>query len=321
MANERKKLEELDLLHNFLFGSVITHPDYGEAFSRYLLKVVLGRKIGKLKVIPQSIYYGSDANQHGTVLDVYLEEQLEEPEDAMIYDVEPERNDNVKAVKAIPRRMRYYRAMVDGRGLKSGETYDNLKDLVMIMITPFDPFDMGRMTYTVKNVCLEAPEMSYDDGATMIFLNTKGKPENESEELQQFLRYVENSRLENAVTEDLMRLHEAVERVRHDREVAVRYMRLWESEEIIRQRAMEEGREEGREQGREQGREEGRKRDILELLEALGDVPQEEREYINAEKDDKTLSRILRIAAKSQSIGEYCERRQEICNCDSPNIF
>jgi hypothetical protein len=54
-----------------------------------------------------------------------------------------------------------------------------------------------------------------------------------------------SSTWENAVSEDLRKLHEMVERVKHDEEVAIRYMRLWEEEESIRRKALEEGIEKG----------------------------------------------------------------------------
>ena len=240
MASERRRLEELNLLDNFLFGTMVTHPDYGEAFSRHLLRLILNREIGKLKVVSQSVYFGSDPDQHGAILDAYLEEEDGEGETA-VYDVEAEKDDHEKAVKAIPKRMRFYRVKLDGRGLKAGEEYGKLRKLIMIMITPFDPFGLGRMRYTVRNACLEVPEMPYDDGATMIFLNTKGNPDDESEELCQFLRYAECSTPKNAITDELWNLHQMVDSVKHDEEVSVRYMRLWESEESIRRKALEEG--------------------------------------------------------------------------------
>lgn len=233
MAIERRKLEELNLLDNFLFGKMMMHPDYGDEFSRQLLRLVLNRKIGKLLVIPQKVMFGSEPDQHGAVLDVYLEEEDGEGE-TTLYDVEAEKDEHAMAVESIPKRMRFYRAKIDGFGLKTGENYGRLKKLIMIMITPFDPFGLDRMRYTVKNMCAEAPEMPYDDGTIMIFLNTKGKPDNESNELRQFLKYLECSTPENAVTEELQRLHGMVERVKHDEEVSVEFMRLWEDEERIR---------------------------------------------------------------------------------------
>ena len=245
MANERRKLEELNLLDNFLFGTMVTHPDYGEPFARYLLKLVLNREVGKLKVVPQSVYYASDTELHGAILDAYLEEG-DEGSDATVYDVEPENDSHAEAVKALPRRMRFYRAKMDGRGLKAGEDYGKLQNLVMIMITPFDPFGLGRMRYTVRNACLEEPKMPFDDGVMMVFLNSKGRQEDMPEKLTQFLKYAENSTWENAVTEDLRKLHEMVGMVKHDEEVEIRYMKFWEEKERIRREALEEGREEGR---------------------------------------------------------------------------
>ncbi len=84
MPEGKRKLEELNLMDNFLFGTMVTHPDYGEPFSRYLLRLVLNREVGKLKVIPQYLIYGSDINWHGAILDAYLEE--EEGGEATIYD-------------------------------------------------------------------------------------------------------------------------------------------------------------------------------------------------------------------------------------------
>lgn len=63
---------------------------------------------------------------------------------------------------------------------------------------------------------------------------------------RRFLKYLECSTPENAVTEDLQRLHGMVERIKHDKEVSVRFMRLWEDEERIREKAHKEGVEEGR---------------------------------------------------------------------------
>ena len=77
-------------------------------------------------------------------------------------------------------------------------------------------------------------------------MNTKGKSENEPEELRQFLNYMVQSTWENAVSEDLKQLQEMVERVKHDEEVATEYMRLWEEEERIWARAQKEAREEER---------------------------------------------------------------------------
>lgn len=82
----RKELQELDLIDNFLFGSVLTHPVYGPRIGRMLLEKMLQRNLGELIVTPQKIYFGSDIHLHGIRLDVHLEEKLDA---TTVYDVEP----------------------------------------------------------------------------------------------------------------------------------------------------------------------------------------------------------------------------------------
>lgn len=59
-------------------------------------------------------------------------------------------------------------------GLRSGREYDELKNVAIIMIMPYDPFGLNCMMYTVKNKCVEELEMEYEDGASTLFLYTKG---------------------------------------------------------------------------------------------------------------------------------------------------
>ena len=40
MQNERKKLEELNLLDDFLFNAMMTYPEMGEEFTRKILKLL-----------------------------------------------------------------------------------------------------------------------------------------------------------------------------------------------------------------------------------------------------------------------------------------
>ena len=71
----KQKLDELHLIDDFLFFQMMNHPKYGPKFSRLLLKLILGRDVGKLHVIPQKEYYGENTDLHGARLDVYLEEE------------------------------------------------------------------------------------------------------------------------------------------------------------------------------------------------------------------------------------------------------
>ena len=128
------------------------------------------------------------------------------------------------------------------------------------MILPYDPFDENRMVYTVKNQCVEAPDMEYEDGIRRIYLYTKGTEGNPSQELRDMLKYMENSIVENVTNADIQAIHEQVDAVKRDKEVGVQYMKSWEREMLIREEGKEEGREEGREEGKEVGKQEERRR-------------------------------------------------------------
>ena len=86
------------------------------------------------------------------------------------------------------------------------------------------------------------PDVPYDDGAKTIFLYTRGTKGQVSEEVRQFLRYMENSTSENAVNDTLRDFHHIGETVKKDREVSVKYMKQFERDNMMRA----EGREEER---------------------------------------------------------------------------
>ena len=235
MSYTKRTLKELNLLDDFLIESVTSYPRIGEEFSRELLQIIFNRKFGKLTVTPQKVYYGADTIYHGTRLDVYLEENEDElsGEAAAIFDVEPNQICDSVSIKSLPKRVRFYHAKIDSRSLKAGDSYNKLKRVIVVMITPFDPFGYNRMIYTVKNAIIELPEAEYEDGAMTLFLYTKGNNEGMAEDLQKLLTYMENSTEENATTEVLRRIHGMVETVRNDGEVSEKYMKVLEREEML----------------------------------------------------------------------------------------
>lgn len=85
--------------------------------------------------------------------------------------------------------------------------------------TDFDVFkNIGRYKYTFRNTCDEIPGLALGDGATKIFLNTKGTVrDKESDLLINFLHYVNESTMEKALVDrKLIELHEILESVKGD---------------------------------------------------------------------------------------------------------
>lgn len=243
----RKTLEELNLIDNFLFGLMMTNPEVNEAFARKIVKVILGKQIERIQVVPQKIFYGTDTAYHGTRLDVYIEEENNKQGDGSdiveesVFDIEPEKKNDKVIVNALPKRVRFYHAKIDAETLKSGEDYGMLKKVYVIFIMPFDPFGLNRMVYTIKNSCVEEPEMPYDDGATTIFLYTKGKVGVPSGELEAFLRFFEKTKEENVVNEDLQEIENMVNRVKKDRKAGIDYMKYYEEQAMIKREGIKEG--------------------------------------------------------------------------------
>ena len=307
MQNERKKLEELNLLDDFLFNAMMTYPEMGEKFTRKILKLLFNKEFRNLKVIAQKSYGGLNTDLRGARLDVYVESddsaEIDASEDVSIYDLEPDKNDKAKYIAAFPQRIRFYHAIIDSRSLKSGEDFGKLKRVYVIFICNYDPFGYDRVKYTIRNMCVEEPEMPYDDGAQTTVLYTKGtKGDDISEELRQFLNYMENTTQTNAVNDTLKDIQKMVDIVKRDGEVLLSYMKGFERDTIMYEKGQEaEGKNTERERQRadsaEKARDEAKKeRDEAENVRDEAEKARmiAEEEKIEAQK--KTAEALKRVA-------------------------
>ena len=244
----KRNIEELSLLDDFLLGSVLSYPVIGPKVCKKMISIILQREIKELHIVPQKSYFGADTDKHGIRLDVYAEE-TQENDMEMVYDIEADKRGKEELRVSLPKRTRFYHAKIDADSLASGEDYSKLKNVTVIFISPYDPFQRNRMVYTIKNGCVEEPDLDYNDGMKTLFLYTKGTEGNPPEELQRLLHYLEDSREENAKDADLMSIHRMVQTVKQDKEVSLEYMKILERERMIR----EEGREEGIKEGKRDG--------------------------------------------------------------------
>lgn len=94
---EFRRLEDLNVIDNFLFHQMLSDKEDGEEFARILLQTFLGRHIRNVKIVPQKTIYGIDTDKHGIQLDAYIEEVADEVDHNLadarlvstIYDIEP----------------------------------------------------------------------------------------------------------------------------------------------------------------------------------------------------------------------------------------
>ena len=135
---------------------------------------------------------------------------------------------------------------MDSSLLKSGdENFNLLNDTFNIMIMPFDLFGESRYCYTFHARCDENPSLVLEDGATRIFLNTRGTNRGEvSEELVQFLEYMEQPTLNVDIpdtNENLIKIHNHVRQVKASEEIGVKFMQRWEEEAMWKREGSEKG--------------------------------------------------------------------------------
>ncbi|MED9903954.1 MAG: Rpn family recombination-promoting nuclease/putative transposase [Lachnospiraceae bacterium] len=260
-----RPLEELNLIDDFLFQELLSQENDGEEFCRILLGTILNRPIRKVRIMPQKNVLGLDTGRHGIRMDAYIEDISNETTlpgihmaDAKvisdIYDIEP---NNRYEKQTLPKRMRYYHGLIDTQLLSADIKYDKLKNVIIIVILPYDPFGKNRMIYTIQNQCIEDTSIPYDDGAKKIFLYTKGTEGNPSQTLKDMLKYIERTVEDNVTNQDIDTIHQFVKKVKRKKEVGINYMKSWELEEIYREEAREEGLAEGRAKGHAEGLEQG----------------------------------------------------------------
>lgn len=254
-----RPLTELNLIDNFLFHKMIDDKETGEEFCRILLRTILNKEIRHIKITPQKELYGLDTDMHGIRMDAYLEDisdcdALDADILPDIYDIEP----NLTYEKdSIPRRMRFYQGMIDAANLKRGQAYTRLPNVVIIFILPYDPFGCNRMIYTIQNMIKEEPSFDYNDGALKMILYTKGKAGNASKELQDMLKYFENSVSANVTNPDIEFIHHVVGRLKEQGEINLDYMKSWEWDEYNQKIGRDHGLIVGREEGYATGLQEG----------------------------------------------------------------
>ena len=221
-----------------------------------ILEVILGREI-ILNHLPQA---EKEQRQFLWSKQVKLDVWAKDVDD-VVYDTEVQKRNT----KDLPKRSRLYNSLIDSNLLPPGTaSYKPLNDVYVIIITPFDLFGKGLYKYTFNMGCQEAPGIRLEDGATRIFLNTRGKnPEGVNDELIDLLKYFQHSTgdtARNSSSRRIARLHEKISDIKASEEIGVKFMNAWEEKLLDRQDGYEEGKRKGLAEGEEKGLETGRKK-------------------------------------------------------------
>ena len=233
MEQKQKTLKDLNLLDRFLFSQAADDPDT----MRDMLEIILGREV-VLKLLPQT-----EKEQRTHPLNRYVRLDVwAMDEEERIYNTEVQREDTGN----LPKRSRFYQALIDSNLLKPGEVgFQSLNPVYIILICPFDLFGYGLYRYTFQMQCKEVPGLSLQDDAVRIFLNTRGqRTEGVSQELIELLRYMEHTTEEVSASCTSERIHNIQKRIRtikSSEKIGVKYMQAWEEKILDQEKARKEG--------------------------------------------------------------------------------
>ncbi len=225
----------LPFSNRYVFAKVMQdNPD----LCKEIIERVLGIKIECIKTIEVESESVSIANR-SVRFDVFLHSA-----DAA-FEVEMQTYEQ----KALPKRMRFYRAQLDRRMLGKHDDFDALKPVYVIFICTHDPFDRGLPLYTFRSCCDEDPTIPFDNGTLDLILNTQGDLSLVNSDIANLLQFIQTSK--PAKADPLTsKLATAVQDAFDDEEWVKSMNWLdWDIRDA-KEYAKAEGREEGREEGR-----------------------------------------------------------------------
>lgn len=223
---------KLSIKHDFMFKKVMR----SKRICKHLLEEVLQTKIADISYPETEKTIEPAYDSRGIRLDVTVDDDKHTH-----YNLEMQVK-NIKnpdtGIYVLPKRTRYYQAMIDIESLQKGQDYDLLPPTFIIFICVFDFFNEGNYIYTFKKCCLENLHLELPDETTTMFLNTVGNHGNITNDLKSFFEYVNKE----VITSDFTKqIDEEVTDIKHNKKVRKEYM-LYEAMKMdIKREARAEG--------------------------------------------------------------------------------
>ena len=136
-------LQRLNLMDDFLFDIATLDLE----LCKIILELSLGFRIRSIRWKEGQKVVHNLPGKRGIRMDFYVED-----EEGRIFDVEMQKRNEGN----IPKRTRFYQALLDAPLLESGEKgFDSLNPTYIIVICGFDLYGLGRYRYTFENRCCE----------------------------------------------------------------------------------------------------------------------------------------------------------------------
>lgn len=177
-----KEYEQLSIRDHFMFGKICLKKENCQLILNALLNdniIVANTDIEK--------YIKEYSDGKFVRLDL-----LAESDQGVVYNGELQHESkNPSRHCELPKRSRYYQAIIDTAKLPAGKHYRFLPETYIIFICTFDPFGKGLAKYTFDTQCNEIPLLQYNDYAHKIFFNTTANLNDLPQESQNMLKYIE----------------------------------------------------------------------------------------------------------------------------------
>ena len=212
MTRKYKRLEELEIWDDFMFGAVMSNKE----LCKHLLEIILQKKIKDIRYTELQKTIDLQYDAKSIRLDVYVEDDLDS-----VYNIEIQTTDE----KNLPKRSRFYQGMIDLNILNKGESYNKLKKSYVIFICNYDPFGKGRCFYRFENVCVDDPSLKLEDDSVKIMINPYGNDTKQfGKGFAALMGFLKNGQISDTYTESLK---DEITEVKVSEEWRRRYMKLF----------------------------------------------------------------------------------------------
>lgn len=195
----QKPFEELTISDDFMFCKVMEY----EPICKEFLEMLFSTKIEKITYLSSQNTITTNFGAKTVRLDVLVKDKA-----GTSYDIEMQVGNEYN----IPKRMRYYQAVLDVAFLDKGYSYKVLNESFIIFVCLFDSIGSNRAVYTFENTCLEDKNILLQDGTKKIILNASSFRTADNEELQGFLQYVKTGKVTTAYTGRIEQMIQTVKR-------------------------------------------------------------------------------------------------------------
>lgn len=213
-VNKKKEWQDLTIADNFIFGKVLENDP---VVCKQLLETILDFKIDEISYPEREKAFETRHDSKGIRLDVFVKT----PDGKKMYDIEIQTSNNDNLAK----RMRYYQGLIDNDSLEKGNHYWQLGTSYIIFVCTFDYFKRGNHFYSFRERCDQDHDLLMGDETVKIFLNAKGKKNDVSNDLLDFLNYINGKKTENPL---VVALDEEVQKVKRNKEWRNQFMRYEE---------------------------------------------------------------------------------------------